>query len=581
MSSRIVFPLLVCLTAPSVADAEDVPAKPSAAGETEEEEFDWSAFDGGPGYSSETTAYEDPYEGRAGSRVDAEDLARRQPRSAPDALRYEPGVYIQQTSQAQASPYIRGRTGQQTLLMFDGVRLNNSLFRQGPNQYFFTVDSATIDHIDVLRGSASTVFGSDAVAGAIEAVPLAPLRDPDTDGFAIAPRYFGDIDTSSSGHAHRLQTDVQLTPNSGLLGGVGFRHFGLLRSGGIVRSPVGEELPEVPRFDEDGKTQLGTGFDEFTGDVRWVHRVGPELDLVLAAYNYRQTDAPRTDQCAPPFAPFDECLTYDEQFRTLVYSGVDGDIGGLRDVQVRLSWQRQHERRTHERPSSSTINGGIDDVDTLGLRALASSRDLTLGGKTALRLDGGLDTYHDRVRSEAWLEFSDVDIITERSRGQYLDDSTYTTAGAFVQSTFEFFDRLRVRGGGRGSVVRANAPGDPETSSSPVDQTWAAAVGNVGVEAGVTPALKLFLGVDQGFRAGRPRDIELTGRPDMGRGRRKCRRRGRRDARAEAIPGRRPGLSRAKPRRSDLETADRTRLPTREQRSCPGARADARGWRRP
>ena len=42
------------------------------------------------------------------------DLDERQPRSTPEAMRYVPGVYVQQTAHGQGSPYIRGRTGQQT-----------------------------------------------------------------------------------------------------------------------------------------------------------------------------------------------------------------------------------------------------------------------------------------------------------------------------------------------------------------------------------------------------------------------------------------------------------------------------------
>ena len=82
----------------------------------------------------------------------------RLPRSAPDALRNEPGVYVQQSGHGQGSPYIRGRTGQQTLVLFDGIRVNTSMWRQGPNQYFFTVDSRTVHSIEVIRGGASTLY---------------------------------------------------------------------------------------------------------------------------------------------------------------------------------------------------------------------------------------------------------------------------------------------------------------------------------------------------------------------------------------------------------------------------------------
>lgn len=511
--------LLVTLAPP---DAFAAPAAGEGSGEAEgsgEGEgsgFDWDALDGSGDYTSETVADEEPHPGRAASRVERADIERRLPRSTPDALRYEPGVYVQQTAQSQASPYIRGRTGQQTVLMFDGVRLNNSLFRQGPNQYFFTVDSATVDHIDVLRGSASTTHGSDAIAGAIEAVPIEPTRDVFVDGFAVTPRLMLDADSASSGYGGRAQFDMQLGPNVGLVGGVGARRMGLLRGGGAVRSPDTGALPEVPRLDDDGKTQLGTGFDEVTSDARLVVRVADDLDLVAAAYNYRQIDAPRTDQCAPPFAPFDECLQYDEQFRTVAYAGLDGDAGPVRDLELRLSWQRQHELRTHDRPGSFTVNSGRDDVDTFGFRAVAHTPEFMLGRRGVLQLQYGGDLYHDRVRSRAWLSFSDVDVVRERSRGQYLDGSTYTWGGAFVQAEVEVVERVTFRGGGRLAGAGANAPGDPESGTEAVDNTWLSAVGNAGVEVEVTESLTVVGGVDQGFRA--PNLDDLTSRQQTGPG---------------------------------------------------------------
>jgi outer membrane receptor for ferrienterochelin and colicin len=95
---------------------------------------------------------EDLPQERATSTVTRLEMDRRLPRSAPDALRYEPGVFVQQSAHGQGSAFIRGLTGQQTLMLFDGIRLNNSTYRQGPNQYFFTLDSRTIRSIEVQRG---------------------------------------------------------------------------------------------------------------------------------------------------------------------------------------------------------------------------------------------------------------------------------------------------------------------------------------------------------------------------------------------------------------------------------------------
>lgn len=167
--------LWLCVPSSSSASSpEDQAEAPAAPGRAEE-------------YEVVIVGGSEEAEGRAESTVERGDLSRRLPRSAPDALRYEPGVFVQQTAHSQGSVYVRGLTGQQTVLIFDGIRLNNSTFRQGPNQYFFTLDSYTLDSIVVLRGGASTRYGSDALGGAVLARPIVPAA---RSGFRLSPRIF-------------------------------------------------------------------------------------------------------------------------------------------------------------------------------------------------------------------------------------------------------------------------------------------------------------------------------------------------------------------------------------------------------
>ena len=208
--------------------------------------------------------------GRASSRVERQDIEERLPRSAPDALRYEPGVYVQQSAHGQGSPYIRGRTGQQTVVLFDGIRLNTSTWRQGPNQYFFTVDSAAVRSIEVTRGGASTLFGSDAIAGVIEARPLEPTARSRTPRawLPAGARICGwPRPTASAAVGRRLDAagSVRGWP---CWQGWAHRRVGALRGGGAVRSPATGEIPMVPALEADGATQLGTGWDELTADAR-------------------------------------------------------------------------------------------------------------------------------------------------------------------------------------------------------------------------------------------------------------------------------------------------------------------------
>ena len=97
-----------------------------------------------------------------------------QSRTLPDALAEVPGVLVQKTSNGQGSPFMRGYTGFRNVLLIDGIRLNNSVFREGPNQYWNTVDVHSMSLVDGLKGPTSVLYGSDAVGGAVNVLTDVP-----------------------------------------------------------------------------------------------------------------------------------------------------------------------------------------------------------------------------------------------------------------------------------------------------------------------------------------------------------------------------------------------------------------------
>lgn len=444
--------------------------------------------------------------GRATSAATRGELEERLPRSAPDALVYEPGVFVQQTAHGQGSAYLRGLTGQQTGLSFDGVRLNTSTWRQGPNQYFFTLDAQVLDSLEVQRGGSSTRFGSDALGGVVLAHPLEPTGVP---GVRPSLRLRGaSADLQWGG---RVQVDAAAGPLS-LVGGVGGRRVGLLRSGGPVRSALTGESAAVPRFAPDGVTQLGTGFDELSFDLRTVLRPAERHSVTLAGYGYVQLDAPRTDQCPPFAARFDECLTYDVQARALTLAAweVRAPLPGVESVRVLLSWQRQLERRRNERPASFVREVGEDTVDTVGGSVVARFRPAA-----HVALEAGLDTWVDSVRSTSKLSFTDIGAEVARARGQYLTGSTSATGGVFLTAEGTW-GRLIPRVGARLGWAQLRAPAEPSSGSLGVDASFAPVVGFAGVEWVLRPWLSAIATVDHSFRA--PNLDDLTSRQQAGPG---------------------------------------------------------------
>ena len=457
-------------------------------------------------------------EGRAASSVSRRIMQERLPRSAPDALKYEPGTSVQQTAHGQASAFIRGLTGQQTVLLFDGIRLNNATFRQGPNQYFFTVDSSTVASLVVTRGSASVVYGSDALGGAINAIPLEPRLVASDRPLRLLPRTRYRLSTSDDERGGRFEVEAQVGRRVGWLAGVGYRTLGLLEGGGIVRSPRTGEPARVPRLAADRRTQLGTGFDELTFDQRLVVDLGAKGRLLAAAYGYRQFDAPRTDQCPAPYAPYNECLTYEEQFRTLAYVAYEGQdltsiLGRLR---LTLSYQQQHEKRRLDRPNSSVVLTGVDDDHVAGVTLALATPGWRPLSWLQLDLRSGADLYADFVRSRAATTFTDLELTFEDSRGLYVDGSRALTSGLYAEGRAFFPFGFSLRLGGRLAFVLVHSPPDQPSDTLAVDAWWCTPVGRLGLEWHGLDWLTLVANVDQGVRA--PNLNDLTTRQQTGPG---------------------------------------------------------------
>lgn len=462
--------------------------------------------------------------GRAGSIITRNELEDRLPRSAPDALRFEPGVFVQQTAHSQGSAYIHGLTGQQTLLLFDGIRLNNTTFRQGPNQYFFTLDAQTIDTIRIIRGGSSTRYGSDAIGGVIEAIPMmANLRN--RPGFDSTVHLLLRGATADNEFGGRISNALEIGKDLSVMMGVGWRRVGKLETAGrIVDLETNQPFPPVEwgGFDETGRVQLGTGFNEATADGQVVWRPAPGHILKLAGYVYDQTDAPRTDLCPPPGQP-EECLTYEEQFRSLVYATYNLESeGAIKHMRTTLSWQRQHERRRfdHSQITGSVAdpinNIGRDDVDSLGFTLHLSAKPVALSENWSLRLSGGLDNYLDLVSSYAWRVYDDVNITRQQSRGQYVDGAWHTSGGGYVEQTTRYKKTIFVRAGIRGGWQWIHSPEDLESATEGIDGHSFPLAGHGGIEWRITPQVHLITTFDHSHRT--PNINDLTARQQTGPG---------------------------------------------------------------
>lgn len=436
-------------------------------------------------------------EHRAVTVIDAEALAEAAPRSTPEALHLVPGVSVQHTNYAGGAPFIRGRVGQQVLVLVDGFRMNTSIMRSGPNQYLKTVDPNALGRIEVLRGAGSVLYGSDAIGGVVSLSTKAPAGG---DPSGLVHLRGATFDESASG---RAELDTGLGSSRVLVGIGGARH-GDLRGAGPL------PLAEVPIYD-DG-TQLFTGYEELAGDARVITPLGDGGELTTAFVGYHQFDAPRTDKCRPD--PL-ECRWFDEQFYDLAYLRYRDDLPTIEELDLGAMVAFTHERRRRHREERDRIERELDQVLTVGLTARGSAPTIALG-EAALRISAGVEGYFDRLASEAERETISTGEISIQERGKYLGGSSYLTTAAWTFGELRISEDLSAIAGLRAQLVRAGVAGDPDTGRAAFDQTSLVPVASAGVRVRLTDWLHAVGNVDQGFRA--PNLDDLTARSDEGPG---------------------------------------------------------------
>jgi len=171
-----------------------------------------------------------------------QELTNKQVRSLPEALEETPGVSVQKTTNGQGSPFLRGFTGYRTLALIDGVRYNNSVYRDGPNEYFSLIDVNTLNKIELLNGPASTLYGSDAIGGTLNLKTKAADYSTEPNG-TFFKKGSQSYRYSSSERSHSTRTELAVGQGKkwGLHIGYSWKDFGNVDAaamGLVVMNPV-------------------------------------------------------------------------------------------------------------------------------------------------------------------------------------------------------------------------------------------------------------------------------------------------------------------------------------------------------
>ncbi len=425
---------------------------------------------------------EDPFDsGRAVSLVPLQRIEELSSRSTPEILDDHPGVYVQKTNHGGGQPIIRGRYGNQILILYDGVRVNNSIFRGGANQYLNTVGPFLLERVEVLRGPSSVEFGSDAIGGTVNVIPQAPCSGQTEDRESLLG-FRTQVATMDTELTNQVFARGVYDPWSAQVG-LSYSDFGDLRAGGGV-----------------GR-QAHTGYEQSTYDAQVAYRSDADRSVKIVYSGIRQINVPRTDVFTP-----EDRMYYDEQFRDLAYLKTQaGHLGGSNlDLDAALSLQSHREKWRRTR-----LDKEIEERQWVEVTTLGGWAQLLIPLGNVHTLVGGVEMYHDWVESGQKDWYLDGGFAGYK-RGKFAPRATYSLLGVYLKDEWSLTDGLVFKTGGRLTGYAADVP-----EEEVVGRIQSRSIGVVGSAALLwrpRADLNLNLGVHQGFRAPNLYDLTATGK---------------------------------------------------------------------
>ncbi|HXW95987.1 MAG TPA: TonB-dependent receptor [Gemmatimonadales bacterium] len=429
------------------------------------------------------------------SVVDSTTLARRAPASITDLFFDLPGLDVNGVGPSQSRPIIRGLLGERILLLEDGIRMNNSRRESDFGEIPSLVGLEGLGQVEVVRGPASVLYGTDAIGGAINLITRQP------------PQALGQTALHGSfGYRYQGAGDQQRPYGliSGTAGRFSFLAYGAYRDASDYTAPPGNFGTDTLRY---GTRVHDTGVKDQNYAAQLGYALGENQGLKLRYERYTSDNAGfgwvASADLGQPFNP-DIIIRYPNQGVDKVSLGYTNRALGsaLADRVDVTTYFVSNSRHldfdllipTGPGSSGTVAANNFTDIDTYGLRVEAAKAV----GKVLLTY--GVDGFEDRTTNTdttitTGLGPTTVDPVTKTP------NALFRSVGAFLQSDFHFGQKLNLIAGVRVQDIKAETRLTPTVTTPLVSHDNATVVGSLNAEYFVTENVSLIGSVGRGFRS--------------------------------------------------------------------------------
>ena len=431
--------------------------------------------------------------------------------TSAELLTHTGGVLVQKSQLGGGSPVIRGFEANKVVLVVDGVRMNNAIFRGGHLQNVITMDNAILDKMEVLFGPSSVMYGSDALGGVISFHTRKPQFSNQNGKVNFGSNAF--VRYSSAYYEKTGHVDINIGGSKlASLTSFTFSDFGDLKQGGGYYSKFpdwGKRQFYVERINDidsmiknrDVNKQVQSGYKQYDFLQKFLLKTG-KIENVLNLQYSTSSDIFRYDRLteinSAGIARSAQWY-YGPQKRLLAAWSIYLPQAGVYDkAQLTAAYQQIEESRHNRNYRSTKLNHRIEKLNIVSLSADFFKK------ANKLELGYGAEITYNKVTSSAYAQ----NIITGVQSSldtRYPDGGSNTQSYAlYASGLYKLSEKVILNGGIRFSKQRLYSKFD-DTTFFPfpfrdIRQSSASVTGNAGIVLLPSNGWRLTALVSTGFR---------------------------------------------------------------------------------
>jgi hemoglobin/transferrin/lactoferrin receptor protein len=399
--------------------------------------------------------------------IQAKEIAFQNPQNASIMLEQTGQVFCQTSQLGGGSPVLRGFEANKVLLVVDGIRMNNAIYRAGHLQNAITVDPFGMASTEILYGPGSTIYGSDAMGGVINFITMDPVLST-TGKTKFQGNVLGRFSSANQEKTGGINLNVGWK-KLGILLNFSYSDFDDLREGKLKNSAYGD-FGTRPFYSKriNGKDstmandkpwiQKTSGYSQYNFLGKLLFQPGSHSRYLLNVQYSNSSDIPRYDRLTE--MTNDSTMKYSEwyygpQSRLLSSLKAEYDLNTILfdHASVILGYQNIHEDRIQRDFGGSKKKFNLETVDVISVNA-----DFNKKPWSSDILRYGIELDYNNVGSKAHNENIKTGKTTDDRATRYPDQkANMTYISAYLSNNWNIKKVLDFSQGLRFNYVTLNA----------------------------------------------------------------------------------------------------------------------------